>query len=59
MSYSINDYHHQHIVVLAEVVSVALELSNEEVVLKPSAGLLAESGNKIMCRVGCSKKDPP
>lgn len=31
--------------VLAEVVSVALGLSAEEVVLSPSPGLLADSGN--------------
>ena len=30
---------------MAEVVSVALELSSDEVELKPSAGLLADSGN--------------
>ena len=30
---------------MAEVVSVALELSSDEVVLKPSAGLLADSGS--------------
>ena len=53
INYSINGYHVQHIVVLAEVVSVALELSNDEVVLSPSPGLLAESGkclyHKILC----------
>lgn len=45
INYSINGYHRQHIVVMAEVVSVALELSSGEVELKPSAGLLADSGN--------------
>ena len=45
INYSINGYHRQHIVVMAEVVSVALELSSDEVELKPSAGLLADSGN--------------
>ena len=46
VNYSINGYHRQHIVVLAEVVSVALELSSDEVVLRPSPGLLADSGKK-------------
>lgn len=44
IDYSINGYHQQHIVVLAEVVSVALELSSDEVVLRSSPGLLADSG---------------
>lgn len=44
MNYSINGYHRQHIVVMAEVVSVALELPRDEVVLRPSPGLLADSG---------------
>lgn len=44
VNYSINGYHRQHIVVMAEVVSVALELSGNEVVLTPSPGLLADSG---------------
>ena len=46
VNYSINGYHRQHIVVLAEVVSVALELSSDEVVLRQSPGLLADSGKK-------------
>ena len=33
---------------MAEVVSVALELSSDEVVLKPSAGLLADSGSSYL-----------
>lgn len=44
VNYSINGYHRQHIVVMAEVVSVALELPRDEVVLRPSPGLLADSG---------------
>ncbi|PFX34680.1 Calponin-likey domain-containing protein 2 [Stylophora pistillata] len=44
INYSINGYHHQHIVVLAEVVSVALELSSDKVLLRPSSGLLVDSG---------------
>ena len=47
VNYSINGYHRQHVVVLAEVVSVALELSSDEVVLRPSPGLLADSGKNI------------
>ena len=31
---------------MAEVVSVALELSTDEVVLRPSPGLLADSGKR-------------
>lgn len=44
INYSINGYHRQHIVVLAEVVSVALELSGDKVLLRPCPGLLADSG---------------
>ena len=42
--YTINGYHQQHIVVLAEVVSVALELSSEEIEVMSSASLLSDSG---------------
>ena len=44
--------------VMAEVVSVALELSSDEVELKPSAGLLADSGNCYLqlCKEIVNKK---
>lgn len=39
-----NNYHKHHVTVLAEVVPVALELSTDELVLKPSFGLPSDAG---------------
>ncbi|KAG5833367.1 hypothetical protein ANANG_G00275190 [Anguilla anguilla] len=44
VSYTVNRKHSGHVVVQAEVVPVALELSASEVVLCPTHGLLAQSG---------------
>ncbi|XP_052240686.1 cilia- and flagella-associated protein 47-like isoform X3 [Dreissena polymorpha] len=43
VSYTVNNFHKHHVTVLAEVVPVALELSTEELVLKPSFGLPSDA----------------
>ena len=48
VTYTVNNYHKHHVTVLAEVVPVALELSTEELVLKPSFGLPAEAGEHLI-----------
>ena len=47
VSYTVNNYHKHHVTVLAEVVPVALELSMEELVLKPSYGLPSDAGRLL------------
>ncbi|XP_053397416.1 cilia- and flagella-associated protein 47-like isoform X4 [Mercenaria mercenaria] len=44
VSYTVNNYHKHHVTVLAEVVPVALQLSTDELVLKPSFGLPSDAG---------------
>ena len=44
VTYSVNNFHKHHVTVLAEVVPVDLELSTEDLVLKPSYGLPADAG---------------
>ncbi|XP_052808119.1 cilia- and flagella-associated protein 47-like isoform X2 [Mya arenaria] len=44
VTYTVNNYHKHHVTVLAEVVPVALQLSTEELLLKPSFGLPADAG---------------
>ncbi|XP_048577373.1 cilia- and flagella-associated protein 47-like isoform X2 [Nematostella vectensis] len=44
VNYTINGRHHQHIVVLAQVVTVDLELSAESLTVKPCPCMLSESG---------------
>ena len=44
VTYSVNNFHKDHVTVLAEVVPVDIELSTEELVLKPSFGLPADAG---------------
>ncbi|KAK3775916.1 hypothetical protein RRG08_017206 [Elysia crispata] len=42
--YTVNGFYKHHVTVLAEVVPVAVELSTERLVLKPSSGMPAEAG---------------
>lgn len=44
VDYTINDRHQFHLVVTAQVVPVALELSSDKITLKPAANMAAESG---------------
>ena len=47
VTYSVNNFHKHHVTVLAEVVPVDLELSTDELVLKPSYGLPADAGKAL------------
>ncbi|XP_067848879.1 cilia- and flagella-associated protein 47-like [Heptranchias perlo] len=51
ITYTINNIHTGHVLVLAKVVCVALELSSNELVLTPNYGLLAESGFRTTVRL--------
>ncbi|KAJ1117902.1 hypothetical protein NDU88_006098 [Pleurodeles waltl] len=44
MSYSINQKHTGHVLIIAKAVHVALEMSTNDLILYPSSSLLAESG---------------
>ncbi|XP_065057284.1 cilia and flagella-associated protein 47-like isoform X2 [Rhopilema esculentum] len=44
VSYTINGQHKAHVIVLAEVVTVALSLSTQEITVSPSPGLPPEAG---------------
>ena len=44
VNYTINGNHRQHVLVRAEVVPVALELSSEDITLKSSPGIPADGG---------------
>ncbi|XP_067896652.1 cilia- and flagella-associated protein 47-like isoform X2 [Heterodontus francisci] len=44
ITYTVNNIHTGHVLVVADVVCVALELATNELVLTPNYGLLAESG---------------
>ena len=43
----INERHQFHVVARAQVVSVALELSCDEIILKPTPSMAAESGRSM------------
>ena len=47
IEYKINEHHRFHVVAKAEVVPVALELSCDTIILKPTSSMAAESGKKI------------
>uniref|UniRef100_UPI00398E85F1 cilia- and flagella-associated protein 47-like isoform X2 n=1 Tax=Pristiophorus japonicus TaxID=55135 RepID=UPI00398E85F1 len=51
ITYKINNIHIGHVLVLANVVCVALELSSSKLVLTPNYGLLAESGFRTTVRL--------
>ncbi|XP_038658216.1 cilia- and flagella-associated protein 47-like isoform X3 [Scyliorhinus canicula] len=51
IAYTINNNHTGHVLILADVVCVALELSSNELVLTPNYGLLAESGFRTTVRL--------
>ncbi|KAM4702008.1 cilia- and flagella-associated protein 47 [Discoglossus pictus] len=44
ITYTVNNKHNGHVLVTAEAVSVALEMSMNELVLKPNSSFLAETG---------------
>ncbi|KAL5010428.1 hypothetical protein ScPMuIL_012733 [Solemya velum] len=44
VSYSVNSFYKHHVTVMAEVVSVSLSLSTDELILRPTAGLPADAG---------------
>ncbi|KAL4233464.1 hypothetical protein ACF0H5_008145 [Mactra antiquata] len=44
VSYTVNNFHKHHVTVLAEVVPVSLEMSTQELILKPSYGLPTDAG---------------
>ena len=45
MTYTINKFYKNHVTVSAEVVHVGLELSTENLILKPTPGLPADAGD--------------
>ena len=47
VSYTINRFYKNHVTVTAEVVPVGLELSTENLILKPSPGLPSEAGEYV------------
>ncbi|XP_077977423.1 cilia- and flagella-associated protein 47-like [Glandiceps talaboti] len=44
VTYTVNGYHQDHVIVFAEVVPVALQLSTTTLALKPTPGMPAEAG---------------
>ena len=44
MTYTVNKINKEHVIVYADVVTVALELSSERLELHPAPGLPAEAG---------------
>ena len=50
VSYTINGHHKGHVIVLAEVVTVALSISTDKVSLLPTPGLPPEAGElSVFC----------
>ncbi|XP_078416576.1 cilia- and flagella-associated protein 47-like [Cetorhinus maximus] len=58
IAYTINNSHTGHVLILADVVCVALELLSNELVLTPNYGLLAESGFRTTVRLYNRRNHP-
>ncbi|XP_075056414.1 cilia- and flagella-associated protein 47 [Mixophyes fleayi] len=58
ITYTVNNKHTGHILVTAEAVPVALELSSHELILRPNNHFLAETGFRSSIRL-CNRRNHP